>query len=124
MTALFNRTSAMLAVASALVGGAIWFRGGLGMDCFRALIEIGPLLVIGFYLSLQPLLLGEASEPALGSRAGLVAGVGLSLLGAATLRWGFCEPVVALTLLVFGPAILIGQGFAAPTSGQHQEGQA
>lgn len=84
--------------------------GGLGIECGRALIEIGPVLVIGLYLSLQPLLPGKASSPVLGPRAGVAVGAGLSTLGAAMLRWDLCDPVMAITLLVFGPAIMIGQG--------------
>ena len=105
---------AVLAGASALVGGSIWLTGGLGIQCGRALIEIGPVLVIGFYLAIQPLLLGGASKPVLDPRAGLAIGAGLSALGAAMLRWDLCDPVMAVTLLVFGPAIILGQGRGDP----------
>lgn len=100
----------VLTVASATVGGFIWLMGGLGIECGRALIEIGPVLVIGLYLSLQPLLPGRLSKPVLGPRAGVAVGAGLSTLGAAMLRWDLCDPVMAVTLLVFGPAIIISQG--------------
>lgn len=117
MTASSVRISAALVGASPLVGGIIWLMGGLGIECGRALVEIGPVLVIGLYLSLQPLLPGRASKPVLGPRAGMAIGAGLSILGAAILRWDLCDPVMAVTLLVFGPAIIISQG-----SGDHDDG--
>jgi len=98
--------------------------GGLGIQCGRALIEIGPVLVIGFYLSLQPLLPRRLSQPALGPRAGMAVGVGLSALGAAMLRWDLCDPVMAVTLLVFGPTAIIGQSFAEPADGYDPGGRA
>jgi len=98
--------------------------GGLGIECGRALVEIGPVLAIGSYLSLQPLLPGRASKPVLGPRTGMVVGAGLSLLGTAMLRWDLCDPVMAAVLLVFGPAIMIGQSCGDPDDGDAWEGQA
>lgn len=113
----------ILAGASALADVAIWLIGGLGIQCGRALVEIGPLLVIGFYLSLQPFLPGRASAPLLSPRAGMAIGAGLSLLGAVTLRWDLCDPLIAATLLVFGPAVIFGQSFVENTDGHDQGGR-
>ena len=102
---------AFLAGASIAVGGIIVYLGGLGMTCPFALMAIGPLLVTGFHLSLQPLFRGRRTQPYRPSVV-FAGAIVFPALGAAILHWRLCDPLIAMTLLTLGPAIALGQSWS------------
>lgn len=103
------RTAAFLVGSSAVTGGTIWSLGGMGMKDSGALVAIGPLLVVAFYLSLRPFLPRCACDPHRRSWVPMIGAIGLPLIGASILQWKFCDPLIAVTLLILGPAIALGQ---------------
>ena len=105
------RTTVILVGSSAVTGGTIWSLGGMGMKCSGALVAIGPMLVVGLSLSLQPFLLRCACDPHRRPWVPMIGAIGLPLIGASILQWKFCDPLIAVTLLILGPAIALGQSW-------------
>lgn len=81
------------------------------MKCSVALIAIGPLLVVGLYLSLRPFTYRRDCGRRHQAWIAMVAGIGFPPLGAAILLRDFCDPIIALSLLILGPAIALGQSW-------------